>query len=160
MASFAKISEENEVISVHVVADSDTSQDGVENESVGQAFLEKVHKWPANLWIKCSYNTAKGVHALGGTPFRANYPATGYLWNPENQIFTTKTPYASWTLDTTTGVWNPPVAKPAFQEDAANKSPIRHYEWDEENQQWNKVLEDVWVEAQNDYIDSEDPLAQ
>ncbi len=160
MASFAKISEENEVVSVHCVADNDTSQDGVENESVGQAFLEKIHKWPAHLWKKCSYNTVKGNHLLGGTPYRGNYPAIGDVWDETNNIFTKPKPYASWTLDTTTGVWNPPVAKPAAQEDVANKSNFRHYSWNEENQQWDVVSQDIWVESLNEYVDSNDPAAQ
>ena len=42
MAHFAKISEENKVLSVHVVHDNDTSRDGVELEDAGQSNLQKI----------------------------------------------------------------------------------------------------------------------
>lgn len=160
MAHFAKLSENNEVLSVHVVDNSNIMDNGVESETKGQNFLSNIHKWPANLFKKCSYNTSKGVHKNGETPLRANFPSIGYLWNEDHNIFTQPKPYASWTLDTTTGVWNPPVARPEPQEDAANKSNIRHFSWNETNQQWDIISEDVWVESEGSYIDSQDPLAQ
>ena len=41
MAHFVKISEENQVLSIMVVADSDTqNEEGVETESVGQNFCQ------------------------------------------------------------------------------------------------------------------------
>ena len=55
MAHFAKISESNLVLSIEVVADADTSKDGVEDEATGVAFLQNLHGW--SLWAKCSYNT-------------------------------------------------------------------------------------------------------
>ena len=61
MAHFAKISEENEVLTVLTVDNKDLLNDeGVETESVGQAYLEKHNNWPANLWIQTSYNTSSG----------------------------------------------------------------------------------------------------
>ena len=58
MAHFAKISEENEVLTVLTVDNKDLLNDeGVETESVGQAYLEKHNNWPAHLWIQTSYNT-------------------------------------------------------------------------------------------------------
>ena len=63
MAHFAKISEENEVLQVMVVNDSDTqNEEGEEVESIGQVFLQRHFSWPAHLWIKCSYNTFEGKH--------------------------------------------------------------------------------------------------
>ena len=58
MASFAKISENNEVLTVLTLNDSDTvNADGVETESVGQQYLETHNNWPAHLWIQTSRNT-------------------------------------------------------------------------------------------------------
>ena len=66
MAHFAKISEENIVLGINVLNDSDCqNEEGVETESVGQAFLEKCHNWPAHLWIKTSYNTYGNKHKSG-----------------------------------------------------------------------------------------------
>ena len=52
MASFAKITEDNEVLTVLTLNDSDMlDADGVETESIGQAYLEQHNNWPAHLWI-------------------------------------------------------------------------------------------------------------
>ena len=74
MAHFAKISETNEVLSVEVVDNKDLeNSEGVEEESIGQQYLETHCNWPANLWIQTSYNTRFNQHLLGGTPLRGNY---------------------------------------------------------------------------------------
>ena len=36
---------------------------------------------------QCSYNTQGGVHVLGGTPFRKNYPGPGYTYDPVRDAF-------------------------------------------------------------------------
>ena len=49
MAHFAKISENNEVLTVHVLNNSDMhNASGVENETVGQQYLEKNNSWPCS----------------------------------------------------------------------------------------------------------------
>ena len=58
MAYFAKISEENEVLAVLTLANSSMEdENGVETESIGQAYLQKHNNWPAEKWIQTSYNT-------------------------------------------------------------------------------------------------------
>ena len=48
MAHFAKISEENEVLTVLTLDDKDMlNADGVEEEIVGQTYLEQHNNWPA-----------------------------------------------------------------------------------------------------------------
>ena len=74
MAHFAKISEENIVLTVNVVDDGNSA-----SEEKGQAFLERVHGWPEHLWIQTSYNTIANTHRLGGTPFRGNYAGIKYF---------------------------------------------------------------------------------
>ena len=90
MAHFAKISEENIVLTVNAVDDGNAA-----SEEKGQAFLERVHGWPEHLWIKTSYNTLANTHKLGGTPFRGNYAGIGYTWDSENEIFWHPQPHAS-----------------------------------------------------------------
>ena len=81
MAHFAKLGMNGKVIGVHVVNNSDIlNGSGVEDEKVGQQFLEGLHGWPASMWIKTSYNTSGGVHKLGGTPLRGNYAALGMIF--------------------------------------------------------------------------------
>ena len=79
MAHFAKISETNEVLTVLTLDNKDMlNADGVENETIGQAYLETHNNWPAHLWIQTSYNTQNGVHKDGGTALRGNYAGVGY----------------------------------------------------------------------------------
>jgi hypothetical protein len=35
--------------------------DGVEDETVGQQYLELHNNWPAQMWIQTSYNTVGGA---------------------------------------------------------------------------------------------------
>ena len=80
MAHFAKISEENEVLTVLYIENKFIEdENGVEQESVGQAYLEKHNNWPANLWIRTSFNTYGNQHKEGGTPFRGNYAGVGMV---------------------------------------------------------------------------------
>ena len=44
--------------------------DGVEDETVGQQYLETHNNWPAQMWIQTSYNTSGGHHKDGGTAFK------------------------------------------------------------------------------------------
>ncbi len=63
-------------------------------------------------WIQTSYNTHGGVHSQGGTPLRKNYANIGGYYDRNNDAFYNKQPYASWTLNTTTYQWDPPIARP------------------------------------------------
>ena len=143
MAHFAKISEENKVLSVLTVNNSDTTNaDGQEVEAVGQAYLEKHHNWPAHLWIKTSYNTHGGQHRLGGTPFRGNFAGMGYIWDSENQIFYPEKPYASWVLDIESANWKSPIGDaPELTEEQNNQNAANtnqwSYVWNEDTTAWD-----------------------
>ena len=140
MAHFAKISETNEVLSVLTVDNKDVlNADGVEEESVGQAYLEKHNNWPAQMWIQTSYNTSRGTHKDGGTPFRGNYAGIGKIWDEDNNIFYDKKPYASWVLNTTTATWNSPVGDAPDDLTDEEKAADTHYVWNEAGQSWDKT---------------------
>jgi glutaredoxin-related protein len=73
MAHFAKLGANGKVIQVLTLNNSDMlNADGVEDESVGQQYLETHNNWPAQMWIQTSYNTRGNQHSGGGTPFRGN----------------------------------------------------------------------------------------
>jgi hypothetical protein len=136
MAHFAKIGEDKIVLQVLTLNNSDMLNDqGVEQESIGQQYLETHNNWPAHLWIQTSYNTYKNQHRLGGTPFRGNYAGIGYEWDETNQIFWGKKPYPSWIKNTTTAGWQSPVgdAPELTAEEVANN---KIYKWNETNQNW------------------------
>ena len=140
MAHFAKIGSNSKVIQVLTLGNGDMlNAEGVEDESVGQQYLERHNNWPAQMWIQTSYNTQNGKHTLGGTPLRGNYAGIGYTWDEDNNIFYPKKPYASWVLNTTTATWHSPIGDApddlTDEEKAANTS----YVWNEVGQSWDKT---------------------
>ena len=112
MAHFAKIGMNGKVIGVLTMGDKDMlNADGVEDESVGQQYLERHNNWPAPMWIQTSYNTSRNQHKSGDNSkaLRGNYAGIGYTWDEDNQIFWPKQPFASWVKDTATANWKSPI---------------------------------------------------
>ena len=129
MAHYAKLGLDNIVTAVVAVDTIDCmTRGGIEKEEIGLAHLVKHHGH--ELWKKCSYNTSGGVHRTGGTPFRANYPGIGWYYNSEHDIFHLPRPYASYTLNTTTGMWEAPIPQPELTE--AEAEAMSYYRWDED----------------------------
>ena len=133
MAHFAKIGINGKVVGVHAVNNSDIlNANGQEDEKIGQDFLERIHGWPASMWIQTSYNTTGGTHRLGGTPFRGTYAGIGMVYDEDNDIFRDKkAPYANWTLNTTTAKWEAPTPMPADD---------KPYNWNEATQSWDEEV--------------------
>ena len=140
MSHFAKIGINGKVLQVVTVDNNDLmDSNNVENERVGQQYLQLHSNWPAELWIQTSYNTLNNQHSLGKTALRGNYAGIGYIWDEENNIFWTPKPYASWIKNTTTAAWESPIGNaPALTaEQQADESNVYHYTWNEENQTWD-----------------------
>jgi len=143
MAHFAKLGINGKVISVVPVNNSDLlNADGVEDESVGQEYLQTHNNWPAELWIQTSYNTIKNTHRLDGTAFRGNYASIGFTWDEDNQIFWPPKPFPSWVKDLTDAEWHSPIGDPAElteEQDSQNLAGTHSwfYKWNEENQTWD-----------------------
>ena len=106
MAHFAKLGVGNVVERVHVV-----SNDVATTELAGIDFLNKLYN-TRDVFKQTSYNTIGGVHKLGGTPFRKNYAGVGYNYDQIRDAFIPPKPFASWTLNEETCVWDPPVVRP------------------------------------------------
>jgi len=143
MAHFAKISETNEVLTVLTLNNKDMlNADGVEDETVGQQYLERHNNWPAEKWIQTSYNTSGGTHKDGGTPLRGNYAGIGYTWDEDNNLFYGKKPYASWVLNTTTASWHSPIGDAPVltteqQSQNDDETHSWYYAWNESGQSWD-----------------------
>ena len=121
MAHFAKLGANGKVIQVLTMDNNNMlNADGVEDEAVGQQWLERHNNWPAQMWIQTSYNTQGGQHKNGGTPFRGNYAGIGYTWDEDNQLFFPPKPHASWTKNTTTALWDAPITYPSITDDEAD----------------------------------------
>ena len=143
MAHFAKLGANGKVIQVLTLNNSDMlNADGVEDESVGQQYLEQHNNWPAQMWIQTSYNTSGNQHNNGGTAFRGNYAGIGYTWDEDNEIFWPKKPYASWVKNTTTAQWQSPIGDaPALtaEQTSQNEAGTHSwgYDWNESGQSWD-----------------------
>lgn len=83
-------------------------------------------------WIQTSYNTHGGVHYEPNTTtpsddqskaLRYNYAGEGYLYDKEADAFYEPQPYASWTLNTSTYLWEAPLPYPTDD---------KKYTWDED----------------------------
>lgn len=72
------------------------------------------------VWIKTSYN--KNI--------RKNFAGVGYYYDENLDAFIPPKPFASWTLDKETCIWEPPVNYPS---DGGN------YKWNEENLNWELI---------------------
>ncbi len=88
MAHFAEIDENNIVLRVLVVHDSEE------------------HIWPVapftGSWAQCSYNGR----------IRKNFPGQGYSYDPVRDAFIPPKPYPSWVLDEDICRWEAPIPKP------------------------------------------------
>ena len=140
MAHFAKLGSNSKVIQVLTLNNGDMlNSDGVEDETVGQQYLERHNNWPAQMWIQTSYNTSAGTHKLGGTPLRGNYAGIGYTWDEDNNIFYGKKPYPSWVLNTTTATWHSPIGDAPDDLTDEEKAARVHYVWNEGTGAWDKT---------------------
>ena len=124
MAHFAQLDENNVVTQVIVVSNDDTSDsNGVEVESIGVAFCQKLLGADTN-WKQTSYNSN----------MRVRYAGIGYSYNAELDAFVAPQPYASWTLDSDTADWVSPLgAAPALTDDEV--AARSYYRWDEDAHQ-------------------------
>ena len=114
MAHYAYINSENVV--TNVIVGKDENDGGAD--------------WEAYYGAKrTSYNTLGGVHSNGGIPFRKNYAGIGYVYDLTRDAFIPAKPYASWTLNEETCLWNPPIQYP-------NDGKL--YTWDEETISWKE----------------------
>ena len=143
MAHFAKLGSNSKVIQVLTLDDKDMlNADGIEDESVGQQYLELHNNWPAQMWIQTSYNTSSNQHKNGGTPFRGNYAGIGYTWDEDNEIFWPKKPYASWVKHNESASWKSPIgdAPQLTAEQTSQNEAATHawsYVWNEDNTTWD-----------------------
>jgi len=148
MAHFAKIGMSSKVISVLTLDNKDMlNANGVEDESVGQQYLERHNNWPAQMWIQTSYNTFGGKHYDNKTrelsadqskALRGNYAGIGSVWDEDNNIFYAKKPYASWILNTTTIDWHSPIGDAPDDLTDEEKEANTQYVWNESDQSWDK----------------------
>jgi hypothetical protein len=117
MAHFAELDSSNNVIRVIVVGNPDCLDDaGNESEAVGIAFCQQLFGADTR-WLQTSYNGN----------IRKRYAGIGYTYDPTLDAFIPPQPFPSWTLDTATCNWQPPIPCP---------DDGQLYDWDEAAQAW------------------------
>jgi hypothetical protein len=147
MAHFAKLNHLGIVIDVIVVDDSVLMDDnGQESEEKG---IQWLIEWSRGhqLWAKTSYNTARGKHHNGGTPFRVNYAVKGGTYDKVRDAFIDWRPNnIDMVLNEEQGLWYLPNYKnvPQDPNDTAeypqpNIDPTMMWDWDPVNWTWIKI---------------------
>ena len=142
MAHFAKLGSNSKVIQVLTLDNKDMlNASGVEDESVGQQYLERHNNWPAQMWIQTSYNTRSGKHSSGddSKALRGNYAGIGAIWDEDNNIFYAKKPYPSWVLNTTDAQWHSPIGDAPDDLTDEEKVAGTQYVWNEDTKAWDKT---------------------
>ena len=104
-----------------------------------QDYINSMVDTSAGEWVQTSYNTHGGVHyePNSQTPkedqsgaLRYNYAGEGYIYDKEADAFYEPQPFPSWTLNTSTYMWEAPVAYPTDD---------KRYHWNEENTNWEEL---------------------
>jgi hypothetical protein len=137
MAYFAKLGEGNiveQVIAVNNLVITD--ENGIEQEQLGINFINGLYG-TQDIWKKTSYNTLKGEHTLGGTPFRKNYASIGYTYDQQRDAFIPPKDYNSWTLNENTCTWDPPIPMPITY--TSGKEFPDNYFWNESTLSWDLI---------------------
>jgi hypothetical protein len=101
-------------------------------------------------WIQTSYNTKGNVYYKNSndnvaldyeqtgdvftvnnkTPLRGNFAGIGYIYDAINDVFYAPQPYASWTLNESTWLWDAPTPRP---------TDGKQYVWDEPTISWKEL---------------------
>ena len=80
-------------------------------------------------WIQTSYNTHGNKHP-NNKPLRGNYAGVGFTYDATNDVFYAPQPFASWTLNQSTWLWESPTPMPMDG---------KLYSWDEKTTSWLEV---------------------
>ena len=132
MAHFAQLDGDNIVTQVIVVSNDDTSDSGgVETESIGVAFCQKLLGATTN-WKQTSYNAnMRGNYAGIGYTYMSNVATLGV---GSTDIFIPQKPHNSWSVGVTTANWYPPTNPgnaPTLTD--AEVAAGKYYAWNESN---------------------------
>tara|TARA_B100000029_G_C17315853_1_gene866206 strand:- start:210 stop:737 length:528 start_codon:yes stop_codon:yes gene_type:complete len=143
MAHFAELDIDNNVLRVLKACDTDIANNGGEWSDEAAAHFETVVPFSATgiKWVQTSKHTKANVHELGGTPMRKNYAGVGGKYDPSADGFYAAQPYASWTLNPTTFIWDPPTPEPVDE--------TKSISWKEDTQQWVGVNTEEETDGEN-----------
>ena len=132
MAHFAELDDNSIVTRVIVVGNDDAP-----NEAAGIAFCKALLGSDTN-WVQTSYNDN----------IRHRFAGAGMVYDSTSDVFYGQRPYPSWTLNTSTWVWEAPIATPDDWEwgveDGNPPTAYTTYDWDEDSRSWtNRTVIDL-----------------
>ena len=87
-------------------------------------------------WVQTSYNTYGNIHygqdgqPDGGIALRGNYAGINFIYDRIHDVFYPPQPHASWILNQSTWLWEPPIPYP--QDD-------KNYIWNETTVSWQEI---------------------
>ena len=116
MAYFAKLTSDNEVVAVYIVADENCQGDTfAQAEQNGNAFC--VSEFGSGRYLMTSKKDE----------FRCRYAGRGMFYDETLDVFLYAKPFPLWVLNSNHD-WEPPVPKPEGD-----------YAWNEETQTWDEI---------------------
>ena len=119
MAHFARLDQDNKVIEVHALNDSViTDESNVKQEQLGIDFLTDLY---GGGWWKQSFKDGSS---------RKNHASIGFSYDKARDAFIPPQRFASWTLNESTCLWEPPVAYP---------DDGKEYKWNEATTNWVEI---------------------
>jgi len=119
MAHFAQINEDNQVVQVIVINNSNIiNSSGTEVEQQGVEFCKNLCGQDTH-WIQTSYNSN----------FRKNFAGIGFTYDQQRDAFIPQKPFNSWILNEETCRWIAPVPHPTEG----------NYDWDESTISWKLI---------------------
>ena len=118
MAHFAKLNQDNIVLSVHTVNNDVITVDDIESEQLGIDFLTNLHNH--SYWKQTSYNGN----------IRKNYAGIGFIYDEKRDAFIAPKPYDKWILNEETCRWEAPIPYPT--------DGLR-YVWNDNKREWEKA---------------------
>ena len=158
MAHFAETrTDTHEVLRVIVIDNKDVDANGGDYSAGAETFVTNLMKdapsesikeihggsYPSSVyWKQCSYNGNRGV-----------YPAVGCTYNNAEERFEGIKYFPSWTLNTTTCMYDAPVPRPSGE----HGDKILSVAWDEDNQRWKGTFEEevyIWNPSTNNWEDA------
>jgi len=135
---YAELDSNNVVTAVHLL-DGMKVAGGGDDLSTGAETWVKEHLGTTNNVKQCfKYPNSNGTHT------RKKYPVVGDTYQPTADLFYLTSSWPSWTLNTTTYDWEPPVAEPTVTTYLNNGEELSllPFLWNESLQKWEAAGQD------------------
>lgn len=119
MAHFAELDKTNKVLRVIVVRNEEINNaEGLDGEAIGIAYCQSLYG-ADTIWKQTSYNSN----------FRKNCASINDYYDPVRDAFYSPQPFASWSLNEDTCIWEAPTPRPTNG----------FYTWDEPTLSWKEI---------------------